>query len=347
MKAKYVVIPEKSKLEIMEEDLVENKLQDSQLLIESEVSVVSSGTELATFTALSKGVYKKGSRNAYPCRPGYGLVGKILAKGRGVNKFEVGDRIFCFGPHASHLIYDLDLTGKKPFQSAFKVDDDISSRDAVIARMGLISLTAPQISQVPINTKVAVFGLGIVGNLISQLYQIKGANVLALDPIEKRCRIASESGIKKVGWMKPEEQIEAVKEFSSGIGVDIAIDAVGDSRVIGNCISSAKDHGEIILLGSPRTECIQNITDQFNRIHMHSLTLKGALEWRLPAYSGWGVNRSIESNLSLLWSLIKTNQINVDHIISHVVRPEELMSAYEGLLMKKQDYLGVLINWKA
>ena len=59
----------------------EATLQPGQLVIELEVSVVSAGTEVANFTGLDPGTRVPGSWNAYPHRPGYGAVGRVVAIG--------------------------------------------------------------------------------------------------------------------------------------------------------------------------------------------------------------------------------------------------------------------------
>jgi threonine dehydrogenase-like Zn-dependent dehydrogenase len=187
MKAIYAVIPEKEVIQILEEDIDEKDLGETQILVEAEASIVSAGTELAAFTALSKGVYKKGAWNAYPWRPGYGLVGKVLATGEAITKFKSGERIFCFGRHASRQIYDLDPTGEMPQQSAFLLDEGIDKVKAVSARMGQVAITAPQISAYQAGDTVVVYGLGTVGNLAAQLFQLGGAKVICLDPVKERC----------------------------------------------------------------------------------------------------------------------------------------------------------------
>lgn len=346
MKARYALIPDKEKLVIEEENLDISALGASQILVETEMSIISAGTELAAFTALAKGVYKKGSRNAYPWRPGYGLIGRILEKGSAVSRFNKGDRIFCFGTHASHQFYELDESGEKPFQSAFKIDENIPAECAVIARMGLIAITASQISDLSLNSTVAIFGLGTIGNLAAQLFQSNGCRVIGLDPIRNRCKIAETTGIRQVNDALPESQIQEVMNFTGGKGADICVDAVGDSRVIKNCLRSTIRGGQVILLGSPRADYEANLTEEFNLIHMQSLTLRGALEWRLPAYNARGISRSIASNLDLLLGLISTEQLKVHELVSHCIRPDELLSAYEGLLNQKDNYLSVVIDWR-
>jgi threonine dehydrogenase-like Zn-dependent dehydrogenase len=89
-----------------------------------------------------------------------------------------------------------------------------------------------------------------------------------------------------------------------------------------------------------------NITEVLNRIHMQSLTVHGALEWQLPRHPTRGVRHSVESNLLLALSLIRSEKLKVRGLISHVVKPAELGEAYGGMLTAKDEYRGVVVDWR-
>lgn len=347
MEAKYAVIPEKEKCEIWTEELNADTLAPHELLVKADYSMVSAGTELAGFCALSPGVYQKGAWNAYPWRPGYGLSGTVAAAGSGETRFQQGGRIFCFGKHASLQVFPLDYSGSMPPLSAFEEDERLDSRTIAASRMGLVALTAPQISGVQAGETAAVFGLGMVGNLAAQLYQLLGARVIALDPIPMRCEVASKTGINETVCVPPQDQARVLLEMTGGKGAQITVDAVGSSAVVSTCVACTAANGKIVLLGTPRAALDGNLTDILRPIHLKGLQLLGAFEWRLQPYAGVGITHSIQSNLKWLWNLIYEKKLKVDDLISHVVKPEGLQGAYFGLLNDKEHYLGVLVDWRA
>jgi len=346
MKAKYALIPEKETCQIREEEIDPGSLKPNELLMRTEFSMVSAGTELAAFRAISPGVYKKGSWNAYPWRPGYGLVGEVLEAGSALSGYHPGSRVFCFGRHASLQKWPLDLEREEPFRSAFPVSMAVSSGRVAASRMGLVGITASQISGVQAGETVAVFGLGMVGNLAAQFYKEAGARVIGLDPIQKRCELAEKTGIRQVYSAPPEEQIAALMDATHGRGVDIAVDAVGHSRVIRSCVFSVREGGRVILLGSPRAPVEGNLTEIFRRVHLKCIQVMGAFEWRLPAYPEEGREGSIRENLELIWKWAASGRLNLMDLITHVIQPEGLEEAYFGLMNKKEEYLGVLIDWR-
>ncbi|HQE25502.1 MAG TPA: alcohol dehydrogenase, partial [Candidatus Atribacteria bacterium] len=106
-----------------------------------------------------------------------------------------------------------------------------------------------------------------------------------------------------------------------------------------------KKMGEIILLGTPRAEYETDITPLLRVVHLNWVTLKGALEWCFPLYDSIGSKYSFENNSYYIFDLIKEKRLVTDGLITHVIKPTEFKEAYEGLLNKKDEYLGVLIDW--
>jgi threonine dehydrogenase-like Zn-dependent dehydrogenase len=233
-----------------------------------------------------------------------------------------------------------------PHQSAFPLDEEIDKIKAVSARMAQVALTAPQISSYQENDTVAVYGLGMVGNLAAQLFQLGGAKVICLDPVKGRCEAAKACGLKTALCVEPGEQVDTIMDLTGGKGAAVAVDAAGNSRVIRSCLHSVKRGGEVILLGSPRAAFEANMTDDFNLIHMRSLVVKGGFEWRLPPHPDSRSEHSIAGNLDELLGLITAGKLKTRPLISHVVKPAELPFAYFGLLNDKEHYHGVVVDWE-
>jgi 2-desacetyl-2-hydroxyethyl bacteriochlorophyllide A dehydrogenase len=343
MESIYAVVQDEGILRIKNETLDFSALKPCELLIEAETTVVSAGTELAIFSGTAPGVRTPGSWNAYPWRPGYGLVGHVHAVGSELVGFAEGDRVFCFGKHASHQFFDAST--KKPQSAAFVITEDLAAETAVMIRMALIALTGPQVTTFQTGDTVAVFGLGLVGNLAAQLYQIAGARVIAFDPVKKRCDLAQQVGIEFALNVHPENQVEMIYELTDNQGAAVTVDAVGDSRVVMSCIQACMPFGEVILLGSPRESFNTDATEAFRLIHVRWLKVRGALEWCLPVHPVIGKKHSIESNLRTLINLIKREQLKLDPLISHSIKPDDLPKTYQGLLNDKGNFVGVVVKW--
>lgn len=344
MKATYAVILEEQTLALESEEIDPGDLAADELIIRAEASVVSAGTELANFLAISPGVHIPGSWNAYPWRPGYGLVGHVVAVDPDQTRFAPGDRVFSFGKHAS--LQRFEISGSEPHRAAYPIGEDVHFTRAMMARMTLVSMAGLQMAEISAGDRVVVFGLGVVGNIAAQLFRWSGARVLGLDPVSARCRIARTVGIEAVAEGEATAQVSAVRDWTGGEGVQIAVDASGLSAVIQVCVECCAPYGQVILLGSPRAAHQMDVTPMLRRIHHDWIKVVGALEWRLPPYPVHGYRHSIGSNLALALALIREGEIEVDPLVTHLIQPEELGAAYQGLWREKEEYLGVLIDWR-
>lgn len=337
MLSKYLEIVEKGVVVVKNEEVSLEDLGPNEAVIQNEASIISAGTELSRVFALKPGV-------TFPVRPGYAMIGRILQKGAALTDYEVDERVYYLGNHASVLRYSGN--GVEQWNHFFKVPEGLDPLEAPLVCMIGIALTGPNDSEVKIGDSVAVFGLGVVGLLTALLYQINGARVIGLDPVASRCELAKELGISEVVACAPAEQAEAVKALTQGLGADITVDAVGQSGVILTAIQAARPYGQVVLLGTPRAAAEGNLTDIFNPIHMKMLTVRGALANSVPLKSTPGIKLSFERNYRTAFELMLSKQIDASKIISHVIRPEEAEAAYHGLYYDKEHYRCVVIDWR-
>jgi len=213
-------------------------------------------------------------------------------------------------------------------------------------RMALIALSGVQATTLETGSSVAIFGLGLVGNLAAQLYQHAGTRVIAFDMVPERCDLARKVGVETALNLPPEEQVKTIYDLTENQGAAVAVDAVGESKIVMSCIQACKPFGEVVLLGSPRKPYVTDATEAFRQIHIRWLNVRGALEWRLPPHPVLGVTHSIESNLHTLIDLVQGGHLELEPLISHLIQPHELSAAYQGLLHDKGNYIGVIVDWR-
>jgi 2-desacetyl-2-hydroxyethyl bacteriochlorophyllide A dehydrogenase len=345
IQANYVVIPTSHVMNYEGETIETDNIGAFDVLIEAETSVISAGTELANYTGLDSGVHQLGNYNSYPYRPGYGVVGRLVKVGRNITHVREGDRILCMGKHASLQICDFGAASQ-PYNNAYLIGENIAATTAVMLRMALVAYTAPQSAHIEAGNTVVVFGLGVVGNLAAQLFQLSGARVIGIDTLTQRCDYARRSGIETVLHLQPQEQLSAIRDLTGGKGATIAVDAVGHSKSIENAVFACADYGQVVLLGSPRAAVTMNVTPMLSHIHLHYLTMRGALEWQNPAYTPAGSHHTINGNVQRLLQFVAAGKLNLDSLISHKIDSTQLPDTFAALAKSPQDYMGVVVNWQ-
>lgn len=345
MKAKRIVFPASNQVELEEFDF-DATPGENDVVIKGVVSVISAGTELSCLAGSAKWA-------RFPFYPGYGMIGQVIGIGKNVTGLKEGDLILTHSNHASH--------GRAQV-IAIKVPENLDPLKAVFARMADVSITALRVSDVELGDRVAVVGLGLVGNLCAQLFAVAGCDVIGIDRVEKRLEIAKACGLQKLVNANEVDPAEAVRELTDGEGCEVVVDATGSAQVSATAWQYSAPYGEVILLGSYFQRPYEmNVTELLEKIHLSEygcITYKGAHEWRYPVRDerkdfftlGWPKyerpKHSVERNARINLSLIAEGKLIVEPLLTQLLKPEQCKEAYFGLRDKPEEYLGVVFDWR-
>lgn len=309
---------------------------EDEVLIRTEYSLISPGTELALYTGTHVGIGDPANRWAkFPFYPGYSIAGRIEAVGERVRGFAPGDRVYTIGKHAS---YNTAVWNSRQ-QPLIKLADTISGEVAVFARLAAICMTSVVQSEIRFGDTAVVLGLGLIGNLAAQLYSILGANVVGVDKVERRLAIASGTAIDRVVLSRDETPLsEQIRECTGGAEPDIVVEATGSPHLIVPALELVRRLGQAVALGSTRGNVDLNV---YELIHRKGIRFIGAHEG-LQNASGFP-DRSTLTEYAL--KLIGRGALKIDPLISHHLPGREAKTGYELLLNQKDQALGVLLDW--
>jgi 2-desacetyl-2-hydroxyethyl bacteriochlorophyllide A dehydrogenase len=339
MQIREVVVTGQNEVELQTRELDDSALQANELLIETEATFISAGTELANYTGREPKVFQPNQWCTYPWRSGYANVGIVRAAGPAVTRAKVGQRVFTYGRHCTAFV-----TNHNAF--IVPVPDGMEVTLAAATRMAGVALTSIIVSEIRDTPWVAVYGLGMVGNLAAQAFALRGCRVIGVDPVAARRQLAERCGITHTVGGNKEEAHAAVMEITGGQGADIAVDAVGHSAVVMQAQAATARFGQLILLGSPRVPVEGNLTELLSDVHLKMITMRGALEWQLPLYPDIGNRTSQFSKQLTIFDWVQNCRLQIEPLISHRLPPEEIKQAYEGLLRQPEMYTGVALVWK-
>src|SRR5256714_6238529 len=109
-----------------------------------------------------------------------------------------------------------------------KLPSDITDDQAILlSDIFPTAFMAAQLAEIKPGNTVAVFGCGPVGQfVIASAKLLNAGRIFAIDTIPSRLEMAQQQGAEIIDFDR-EDPIEALKGFTSGIGVDRVIDAVG------------------------------------------------------------------------------------------------------------------------
>src|SRR5262249_36413455 len=135
MLARQAVILEPYKVGVREVELPPPA--EDQVLVRTEVSFVSPGTELAVYTGTHQWLKDPGLPDwKFPFRPGYSAAGTVVAVGHGVRGWRPGDRVSYPGNHASHELLSFGHERGRLWQLPAGLDYERAAV-ACVARYGM------------------------------------------------------------------------------------------------------------------------------------------------------------------------------------------------------------------
>ncbi len=338
MKIREVVVTGQNQVELQTAIMDTSILSPNEVIIDTEYTFISTGTELANYTGREPKVLQQGTWCAYPWRSGYANVGIVRDVGVNVTRVSPGTRVFTYGRHASTIRYTHD-------RLIVPVRDTIDLGVVAASRMAGVAMTAIIVSEIGTHPTVIVFGLGPVGNLAAQMFHIHGCRVIGVDPVEVRRKLAERCGIKETIGGDADEVQEQIKDITKGKMGNITVDVVGHSSVVMQALRATANYGQLVILGSPRVSVTGNLTELLSDIHLRWITIRGALEWCVPMYPDTGIDTSQYSKQQTIFDWIEREQLHVEPLISHHLKPKQIKQAYDGLLNEPDVYTGVVLDW--
>jgi 2-desacetyl-2-hydroxyethyl bacteriochlorophyllide A dehydrogenase len=301
--------------------------------------LISVGTELALYTGTHIGfTLPEPPFPMMPQRPGYAMVGRVTAVGDEVEDVRPGQRVLMEAPHGTAAAVDVRQTTTLP------LPDELGDAEATLIRMAGIALTAARVAPLQLGDTVAVYGMGLVGQLAAQLLRLNGGHpVIGIDRLPERLAIAKESGILILNADEVDVPAEVARLTDRRRGPDVVVEATGSPTVVPLALNLVAKGGRVVLLGSTRGRAE---IDVYSHIHRKGVRVIGAHESAQNLDLAPGVRWSKRRNLNLLADLFARGKLRSQGLISQTIRPADLPTMYDALAEKPQDYLGVLVDWQ-
>ena len=268
MKSKKIVFTEFHHAELLEVDVPE--IKDNEVLVETEYTVISGGTERANIMGMPNAGGMK-----FPKAVGYCGIGRVLQTGPAVANIAVGDRVLIY--HGKHMKYNV-----RPEAEVTKVEDDsIPSLEAALVIIASMGLGGVRKLELELGESAMVMGLGLLGIFALQFCRLSGAYpVIAADLNPARRELALQLGADYAFDPAAPDFVEQVKAVTGGKGVRGTVEVTGASLAMKQALECASWMGRIALLGCTRiSDCP---IDFYMQVHRPGVKLIGAHNFIRP-----------------------------------------------------------------
>ena len=178
-----------------------------------------------------------------PLPLGYSNAGTVIEIGKGVDNFNIGDRVISNGPHSEVVCVPKNLCAK--------IQEGVSDEEAAFTVLASIALQSVRLSRPTLGENFVVTGLGLIGLLVVQILIAQGCQVLAIDFDKDRLELARRFRAETVDLSKGEDPISKGLAFSKEQGVDGAIIAAStkSNEPIHQAAQMCRKRGRIVLVG--------------------------------------------------------------------------------------------------
>lgn len=336
-----------SENEFVYQDIALEKCQEDEV----KVKVMAAGI-------CGSDTHKMTSKWKYPLPAimGHEFSGYVVEKGESVTNVEVGDRVvavpflpcrtceYCLRGQFS-LCDDHGMVGSKSFggfaeyvnmkaSNVLPVGDMDFEEAAMIeplavALHGVINIK-PRIGDV-----VAVFGAGTIGMLAIQWLKLTGVKeIIAIDISEEKLTEAKAMGCEKIINAREEDLLEKIKEYTNGIGVDIALECAGSKITQEQCLLITRKKGKVGYLGIAYSDVTLS-EKAFENIFRRELTLQGFWNCYSAPFPGEEWTKSID--------FINSGRIKLKELISHRYKLEDTQKAFNMIINREENYGKVII----
>lgn len=238
------------------EPIEDRALGAQEVRIRTLFSGISAGTELSQYRGTNPFMHRRWDEASrlfveaeepswpYPVRNlGYEESGEIVEVGTEVRDLSPGQRIFGTWGHRSRHIAEAAYARER------LLPDGADPRIGIFSHIGAVALNGVHDAQLRIGDVVAVFGLGVPGQIVAQAARASGAKVVGVDPDAERRSTALSLGAAHVLDPSAVSVAAEIKEMTGGRGADACIEVSGAPAALSEAIRSVAYSSRVVAMG--------------------------------------------------------------------------------------------------
>ena len=215
-----------------------------------------------------------------------------------------------------------------PGRNCHKLSDNVSFEEGSIAEPVSVAVHAVNRTPIRLGDTVAVIGAGIIGLTVLQVAKLAGAaRVFVTDILDYRLDFAKGLGADMTVNSAAEDPVEKIRKATDGLGVDVALEAVGLEVTVRQAMKMAAIGGKLTIIGNLAKTMTLDIQDAV----LKEFDIKGSY-----CYTPGDFRRAT--------SFIKDRKIDVKSLVTDVLPLDEAKTGFELLHKKTDKVLKVLLT---
>jgi threonine dehydrogenase-like Zn-dependent dehydrogenase len=323
-------------------------LAADQVRLRTLFSGISAGTELTAYRGSNPYLTKRwdddlrlfvdGSTTfEYPVNGwGYEEVGEVVELGADTVGLSLGDRVYGTWGHRTHTVQ----LGERAAQR--RLEPGVDPRIGIFSQIGAIGLNLVLDADIHVGETVAVFGLGVPGQIAAQLARMNGARVIGVDGIAARRDLAGKLGADDVLDPADGAVAERIRELTEGRGADVCLEITGNYRALHEAVRSVAYSSRVCVAGFMQGDGVGlRLGEEFhhNRVAVIASQISGvapALQHR------WDAVRLARTAMDLA----VRGRLELIDLITHTLPLSEAGAAFTMLDEHPEEALQVVLSFE-
>jgi len=213
-----------------------------------------------------------------------------------------------------------------PARVVHRLPDDFPFAEASILEAVAVALHAVSLINVAQGSSALVVGAGTIGLLLQQALRVAGCSrVFVADVDRTRLQFSSDLGAT-AALFADQTLTQQIMQLTDGVGVDIAVEAVGKTETVSAAIDSVRKGGSVVLVGNISPE----IALPLQKLVTRQILLQGSCA------SAGEYPRAIK--------LVSSGAIKVKPLISTIAPLEEGPQWFERLYAREPNLMKVVLT---
>lgn len=278
-----------------------------------------------------------------PMPLGYCNAGIVMSVGSNVTDFKSGDRVVSNGAHAEIVCVGKNLVAKIP--------DNVSFEQASFTVIASIALQGIRLAKPTLGEKFVVIGLGLIGQITLEFLKANGCEAIGVDIDQSKIDLAKSNGFIALNPANGEDPVKFVESSTNETGVDgvIITAATKSNEPIEQAAEMCRKKGRVVAVGAigmdiPRPPFYEKeleffISSSYGPGRYDSDYEHKGIDYPL-GYVRWTENRNFQAILGLL----SNESLNFDYLLTHTYKFDDAIQAYNEIL-NNRDALGVVLEY--
>ncbi len=210
----------------------------------------------------------------------------------------------------------------------------------MFSQIGAIALNVVLDADIHIGETVAVFGLGVPGQLVAQLARLNGGRVIAIDGVASRRELALKLGASVALDPADGEVAERIRALTDGRGADVCLEVTGNYAALHEAIRAVAYSSRVCAAGFMQGEGAGlRLGEEFhhNRVQVVATQISGVA----PAIQHRWNRFRLDSTAIALAS---AGTLKVTDLISHTFGLEDAPKAFTLIDEGTSDILQVVLQ---